>query len=490
MVYLGGLDIGTTGCKISVYNSEGSYIANYYAEYESKRDSSGHEIDLELILSSVKQVLKNAAKEYDISAVGVTSFGETFAVLDEKDTILLPGMLYTDPRGAKECAELSEKLGEQKITYITGVKPHSMYSLSKLLWIKKNLPEVYGKIKRVLLVEDFICYSLTGNAIIDYTLAARTQCFDIRNKCWSKEILACAEVDEALFSTPCKSGTVAGTLKESIKNELDINKDIQIVCACQDQPAAAVGCGILEAGNAVDGTGTVECITPVFDCVPDNEKIYEEGYSVVPYVMDDTYACYAVSYTGGAAVKWFRDKISAEKSYKVLDSTVRQEPTGILLMPHFAGAANPYMDTSSRAAIVGLALEHTSADLYKAVMEGVTYEICLNLEHLKQAGIVPEKLYATGGGASSNVWLQIKADILNTPICTLQAKEAGACGTCMITGTAIGLYKDLYQAKKVFVKEDKVFEPNAEMAEKYKKLYNAYKGIYSAVKPIVEEMNK
>ena len=488
MIYLGGLDVGTTGCKISVYDENGNYASNFYCEYDSKRDSEGHEIDCGVILESVKKVLCQASKEYKLEALGVTSFGETFAMLDENDNILYPGLLYTDHRGYEECREFAKKFGEDKLTHITGVKVHSMYGLAKILWLKKNEAEIYGKTKRILQMCDFICYSLTGNAIIDYSLAARTQCFDIRNKCWCDEIVDMAGIDKNLFATPVKTGTVAGEIKESICRELGIEGGIKIVCGCQDQIAAAVGCGILKSGNAVDGTGTVECITPVFDKVPENPQIYEDRYSVVPYAIDGTYVCYAVSYTGGAAIKWFRDNISAEKSYKVLDSLVKDEPSGILVMPHFAGSGNPYMDIHSKACFIGLTLEHNNSDLYKALMEGVTYDMLVNLEGLEKAGIHPEKLYATGGGAASDVWLQIKADILNRPICTLKAKEAGACGICMIAGTAIGLYKDLEEAKCVFVKEDKVFTPNPEKAKKYAKLYNAYRQIYTALTPVREAM--
>ncbi len=488
MMYLGGLDLGTTGCKISVYDTEGNYVSNYYCEYPSKRDSSGHEIDCALILQSVKEVLKKAAGEYKLEALGVTSFGETFAMLDENDNILYPGLLYTDHRGDEQGREFAKKFGEDKLTYITGVKMHSMYGLAKMLWLKENEPQIFSKVKHILQMTDFICYCLTGNAVIDYSLASRSQCFDIRNKCWSDEILNMAGIDKSILSTPVKTGTVAGEIKKSICDELGIEGGIKIVCGCQDQVAAAVGCGILCSGNAVDGTGTVECITPVFDKVPENEQIYEDRYSVVPYAVDGTYVCYAVSYTGGAAIKWFRDNVSAEKSYKELDKRVKSEPSGILVMPHFAGSGNPYMDIYSKAAFIGLTLEHDYIDIYKAIMEGVTYDMLVNLEGLEKAGIVPQKLYATGGGAASDVWLQIKADILNRQICTLKAKEAGACGICMIAGTAIGLYKDLEEAKKIFVKEDKVFSPRPDMANKYAKLYNAYSKLYTALTPVREAM--
>ncbi len=484
---IGGLDVGTSGCKLTVYDDGGNYIYNSYKEYDISRHSGEHEIDAQVIFDAVCGVIRDTAQKYELDAIGVTTFGETFVMLDEDDDVLLPSMLYTDPRGSEECRNLCELLGEKKLIEISGVKPNQMYSIPKIMWIKKNRPEIYAKAKRILLMEDYIVYKLTGNACIDYSLAARTMAFDIRNKCWSDEILNAAGVSKNLLSKTVGAFNVAGAIKADVAMELGIKSSVKIVNGSHDQVAAAVGSGVFAPGQAVDGTGTVECVTPVFDKVPEDEVLYDEGYSVVPYVFDGTYVCYALSFTGGAVLKWFRDNFAKGKSYAELDTQTKSEPTGIMILPHFAGAANPYMDNGSKAAVIGLTLEHTDADMYKALMEGVTYEIMTNIEHLESFGIKPEKLYATGGGASSDVWLQIKADILNRPVTALLAKEAGACGTCMMTGVAIGIYSNLYEAKEAFVKEKKTFIPNPENAKKYSVYYKAYKNIYSAVRPIIKE---
>lgn len=484
---LGGLDIGTTGCKLTVYDDKGNFISNSYKEYEVTRKNGEHEIDAEVIFASVCHVIKDTTKNHEVNAIGVTSFGETFVALDENDKALLPSMLYTDPRGEEECKELCDKIGYERLLEILGVKPHHMFSLPKVMWIKKNRPEIYAKTKRILLMEDYIVYMLCKNAFLDYALATRSMAFDVKNKCWSKEILDVAGVDESLFSSLAPSGYMAGEIRPTLVEELGLKPDTKIVTGAHDQVAAAVGAGVFEVGQATDGTGTVECVTPVFSKIPESKEFFEKGYSVVPYVFENTYVTYAFSYTGGATIKWYRDKLSAEKDYAVLDSSIKDEPTGLLLLPHFAGAATPYMDSGSKAAILGLTLETTSADIYKALMEGVTYEMLMNLEGVKIGSIEPEKLYATGGGASSKVWLQIKADILNRPIIALDAKEAGACGTCMLVGVAVGLYKDLYEAKKYFVKEKKTYVPNPEKAKQYAKYFEAYKSVYKNVRPIIEE---
>lgn len=494
---ISGLDVGTTGCKLTVYDSDGKYLYNSYKEYNISRKSGEHELDAEMLIEAVYGVIKDVAEKYsDLRAIGVTTFGEAFVTLDKDDNILFPTMLYTDQRGSKEKDELVEKLGEDTITKIAGVKPHQMYSVPKIMWIKKNKPEIYGKISKILLMADFVVYMLSGKRQIEYSLAARTLGLDIRNKCWSKEIFDAAGIDISLMSELVKPGTVAGNMKNELAEKFGFSGDVKIVNACHDQVAAAVGSGIFEVGSAVDGTGTVECITPLFSEIPEDEALYKNGYSVVPYVFDNTYVCYAFSFTGGATIKWYRDNFAkyeqmiAEKEgknvYAILDGKVKDEPTGILVMPHFAGAATPYMDNDSKAVIIGLTLENNEADIYKALMEGVTYELMLNVENLENAGIVLEKIYATGGGASSDVWLQIKADVLGKNITALDAKEAGTCGTCMITAVAIGACNNLKEAKEKFVREKKTFIPNGEKTEIYRKNFEAYKNIYNAVRPVIK----
>ncbi len=490
---IAGLDIGTSGCKLSVYDDKGNFVYNSYKEYDVLRRDGAQTIDANAIYAAVLEVIKDCAEKCDISAIGVTTFGETFVALDENDNVLLPSMLYTDPRGDKEVQNLIDKLGEDRLTYISGVKPHQMYSLPKIMWIKNNEPEIYSKIKRILLMEDFIVYMLTGIAQIDYSLAARTMALDIRKKEWSKEVFDAAGVDMNLMSTPVKTGSIAGKVKEELAKELGLKGTI-IVNGCHDQVASALGAGVFSVGTAADGTGTVECVVPMFNKIPENKALYDEGYSIVPYVFDGTYVCYALSFTGGATLKWFRDNFAefekkefGDKVYAILDDKISQKPTDILILPHFSGAANPYMDTSSKAAILGLTLEHTKYDIYKALMEGVTYEMMTNIEHLKSFGIEIDKLVATGGGALSSVWLQIKADILNRPITTITAKEAGTAGTCMLTAVASELFENLKDAGKVFVKENKTCMPKEDNAKIYQKQYNKYKKIYALTKEIVNE---
>ncbi len=487
----GGLDVGTTGCKIALYNENCDLLNTYYNEYNATHKNGQHEIDFTDVKKGVLSILKKAVSEYRIDALGVTSFGETFAMLDNEDNILSPSMLYTDPRGKEECEYLCGVFGEDDLTLLTGVKPHPMYSISKIMWHKNNNVKAFEKCKRILLGEDFIVYTLTGIAQIDYSLAARTGAFDIEKKCWIDEVFEAAGIASSLMSKPVSAGSVAGKVTESVKNFLGIDYDITVVNGCHDQVAGMIGSGVFDTYQAMDGTGTVECIPVILKEKPTNIKFYEGGYSVVPY-LNDLYACYALSFTGGATLKWFRDNFAelefktAEKEnknvYAELDKDVSDKPTGILVLPHFAGAATPYMDNDSKAAFVGITLETTKFDLYKALMEGTSYEMLLNFNTMKALTGEIKEIKATGGGATSDVWLQIKADILNTEITALSCKEIGAAGTAALVGVAMGQITDIKESASRMAGVRKLFVPDKGKTLIYEGLYKKYSNLYNAVK--------
>lgn len=490
---VGGLDLGTTGCKIVLYNENAELLSTYYEEYDVVHENGCHEIDFNVIKTSVLSILKKTVDDYKVDALGVTSFGETFAMLDENDSVLAPSMLYTDPRGADECEQLCKLFGEEYLTLTTGAKPHPMYSISKILWLKNNNPSDFAKCKRILLGQDFIVYTLTGVAQIDYSLAARTGAFDIEKRCWMNNVFEGLDIDVSLMSKPVQMGSVAGPLKAGLKRELGIDYDISIVNGCHDQVAAMIGAGVFDCDKAMDGTGTVECIPVILKEKPNDLKFYENGYSVVPFI-DGLYACYALSYCGGSTLKWFRDnfaelehKESQENNlnvYAELDKKVSDKATQILILPHFSGAATPYMDSDSKAAFIGITLETTKYDIYKALMEGTSYEMKLNFNTMKpMTGEICE-IRATGGGATSDLWLQIKADILNTDITALNCKEVGAAGTSAVTGVACNVYKDLSSPVSKMAPVRKVFKPNAQNSAVYAKLFEKYEKIYSLTKSL------
>jgi len=493
---VGGLDIGSTGAKITVMNQTGEVLHYGYRDYPVDRNVSTHEINGEDVLDATKMLLQEAMKiTPTLSAIGVTSFGESFVLLDENDRVLMPTLMYTDPRGEDEVKLLKEKLGDDFINATAGTAAHNMYSLPKLMWIKTHLPEIFSKTKRVCLMVDYLIYRLTGKGYIDYSLAARTLGFDIQKKQWSPEIFKAAGISSSLFSTPVPTGTDAGVILPKIAKELEISEEIRVVACCHDQLAAAIGLDVTEAGMATDSGGTVQCMTPVFSPIPENRILQENNYSIIPFIKDNFYCSYAYSFTGGALTKWFVDNFAKEDKtrakemeipvYQLLEEDMKDEPTGILVLPHFAGAGTPYMDPSSRGAIVGLNLGHQPPDILRAIMEGIAYEMRINMECLAKGGIQINGLKATGGCAKSKMWLQMKADILGVPISRMSTDEAGTIGGIILTGVAVGAYRSLEEGVKTLVKPVETYYPRLKMKEQYDVYFKRYERLYHSLKPLI-----
>lgn len=498
---IAGLDIGTTGCKCTVFDEAGKYLGRAYREYRRQRKVGTQEIDVSVIMDAVYECIGEMADVYkDIAGIGVTSFGETFVCVDEAGTPLCPAMLYTDPRGEEECKELCEKLGERHIAEITGLRPHEMYSISKMMWIKKYKADVYEKTAHIFLMEDYVVYHLTGKKQIDYSLATRTMAFDISELTWSKEVFEAAGIEMSLMSMPVPIGTSAGEITRETAEKTGLAPETKIVSISHDQVAAAVGAGAFDSSVAVDGAGTVECLTPIYDGIPDMEAMYQGYFSVVPYVIPGKYVAYSFSYTGGALLQWCIDTMAKAEKEMALEEKCSvntylenlylkengEEPLEhLMVLPHFAGAATPYMDSGSKGVILGLDTETTVTDIYRGCMEGIVYEMYLNLQALKPSGVHFEKLNATGGGARSQVLMQMKADVLNLPITALKTVDAGTVGSAMLTGIALGRFENLEEASSYMVEETNVYEPRPEMHEKYMKHFERYKEIYKAVRPLV-----
>jgi len=250
---LGGIDIGTSGCKCTLMTVEGKYLSSCYREYAVSRTAGAHEMDPFMVWDAVKEVIKGACSETNetVEALCITSIGESCALLDENGNELAPILLYTDPRGEEECAELNRILGEKRIFELSGHRPNPMYFLPKLIWFRKNRPDIYEKIGKILPVNSYIAYRLCGEYGTDTSLAARTMMLDIRKRDWSDEIITAGGVDRKILPPVFESGTAIGKIKPELAKELNLSAEAQIVLGCHDQVAAAIGAGALLPGMAV-----------------------------------------------------------------------------------------------------------------------------------------------------------------------------------------------------------------------------------------------
>lgn len=496
-----GLDIGSGGCKCTIFNEDGKVSALSFMEYELQSDGHGYyELNPNTVWEAVCHVCKSAISQHkgsDVKALCITSFGESGVLMNKSGQVLYNSLMYSDRRGEQQCQRLTDRLGAKTIMKKSGHSPHPMFSVSKLMWIKDNEPEIFNEADTFLQYSDFILYKLSNEKYIDWSLASRTMLFDVENKKWDSVLLEAAGLKEGMFAKPVQAGKIVATISRQAAELTGFPVGTALLLGGQDQVGAAIGAGILKLGQAVNGMGSVDCITPVFDKPIINSSMAKYGYACVPYALKDHYVTYAFNFSGGALLRWYRDKFAeheksdAEKKgcsvFEVLESMMPKEPTDILVLPHWQGAATPYMDIHSVGAIVGMDMNTDRYVLYRALMEGVAYEAKMNIDALAKAGIKIEHLTACGGGSRSNSWLQLRADIFNIPIDVLEFEEAGTLGAAVMAGVACGMFDDIEDGVQRLVRTKKTYTPNTRNHHRYIGSFSKYKKIYQHIKQIVEE---
>jgi len=494
-----GIDIGTTGAKSTIFDERGNVKSFAYQEYNlTTNNLDNYEIDPNIIKNTVKKIVLESVKKYDnddILAICATSFGESIVLLDSKDEVLCNSMIYMDKRGVEECSEIELHFSRDKISITTGLLPHPMYTAPKILWLKENRPTIFKKTKKIFFIANYILYLLGGEHVTDYSLASRSMAFDVINKKWWSDMLEYIGIDEEFFPKPVPTGSIVGTILPDVAKEYGLRKGVKLVIGGHDQIISAIGSGILNEGMTANVIGTVDCIIPVFSLDQIKTSLTKYNFPCVPYLKDKSYITYAFNITGGSILKWFRDNfaidlsISAKKGglnvYNLLDKLATVHPTNILVLPHFAGSGTPYMDVASKGAIVGLNFNVNRNQLYRAFLEGETYEMKVNIDCLEDSGIIINELRTVGGGAKSDLWMQIRADILGKKVVSLNIEEAGTVGSAILAGTAIGIYSSIKEAENELVKEKKIYYPNPNNNDIYQANYERYKKLYLNLKDVV-----
>ncbi|MEK4849924.1 FGGY-family carbohydrate kinase [Paenibacillus sp. FSL H7-0756] len=496
-----GLDIGSTGTKCLIMASTGEVLAQAYREYAMESPASGcYELNPQKVWEAVKAVLGSAMNMYDrphtrLAGLSVSSFGEAAVLLDNGGNVLGNSLLYIDKRGSRQLEALVEHIGEENITSKTGLHPHPMYTLSKLMWYREEQPDIYERLHTFLPFGSFILFKLGARPVIDYSLASRTMAFDVHRLGWDEDIIQAARLKRGIFPEAQELGSRIGQILPSAAEALGLPAHLQLVLGGHDQVCAAIGAGVTEEGSAVDGIGTVECITPVFRKMQVNDQaLAASKLALVPYIQGK-YTTYAFNFTGGSLLKWFRDqfgyeeKCAADESgrsvYEIMGENAGEGPTDLLVLPHFAGSGTPYMNPAAAGVIAGLNFNTTKGELYRALMEGVTYEMRLNLDCLEQAGMSIGEIKACGGGAKSGLWLQIKADIMNRPITALDIEEAGILGAIMLAGVALGVFPSFEDAAHRLVKVNTTYYPRPDNRKHYDENYAKYNRLYQAVNNVM-----
>jgi len=489
-----GLDIGTTGCKCAIFDEAGNRLAASYREYALEQPAPGHyELNPEHVWQSVQHVIREAASQVSdaIRALSISSLGEAVVPVNRNGETLSNAILYMDVRGIEEAQRLEGRIGSERTMALTGVPLHAMFTLPKLMWIKKHQPELYRQTWKFMPFGDFIAFKLSGACVTSYSLASRTMALDIAAKAWAPEMFEAAALRDGLLPDLVPSGRTIGQVRRNLAESLGLGTEPLVVAGGHDQACAALGAGILDDLQAIDGSGTVACITPTYSSPVLHPRMLEYQFNCAPHVVEGRYVTYAFNFTGGSLLKWYRDQFGSRGEaeahnrgmsfYDYMNATATADPAGLIVVPHFAGSGTPAMDPQAKGVIHGLTLNTGPSQLYRALMEGVTYEMRVNMECLEEAGICIETLRAVGGGAKSDLWLQIKADIMNRPIEKLNVSEAGTLGTIMLAGKATGAYASFEEAAELLVKPVKTFVPTEPNRGRYDELFAKYKRLSEAL---------
>jgi xylulokinase len=500
-----GVDVGQTGCKVLAFDAEGRPIASAYREYPAIVTQPGWaELDSGEVLAHCKDAISEVAMATrgsdPVQAIAVASMGESFTVVGPRDEFLCHGMIASDTRARRQVEEITDSIGLDTLYRTTGHSPHTMFTLFKLAWLRDNRPAILDRASKILCYEDLVGYALTGEAVVDYSIAARTMLFDVTRRHWAPRLLDCVGLTPDVLPRPEPAGTMIGVVRPDTADELGLARDVRVVAGGHDQPCGALGAGVVGEGTAMYATGTAECVSPAFDRLLLNDTLRDANLATYHHVVPGLYFTVAFNITGGNLLRWFRDEFGHHEvqlarrtgcnAYDLLLESIPSTPTSVLVLPHFTATGTPYFDTNPTSAVLGLTLSSTRGDLIRSLLEGVTYEMRLNVDILRAAGVPISELRAIGGGAKSAAWMQIKADIMDIPIVSMDVSEAAGLGAALLAALGSGALDSVEDGVNSWVRPARVFEPEVEGARAYRERYDVYRDLYRALKPLGTRMAK
>jgi len=497
-----GLDIGTTGCKACLFTHEGELLARASREYAVDMPRPGWaEQDIEnvwqLAQACMREVVSRSG-ERAVTAIGLSVHGEAVTAVDRHGRSLRPLILGMDTRCVAQNEQLVQKFGAERLFEWSGMPVHTVNTLPKLLWIQQNEPEVWKIAAHFMLVEDYLIYQMTGQAAISKCLASRTQLYHLHAGDWSHEILDFLGLEPERLSRVLPSGEAVASMHAPLSAALGFAQPPRVVTGGHDQACGALGVGLTRPGLAMVSTGTAEVVEVALAAPTLNPSLFAGNISVYAHVIPELYLAMTLNHSGGLLLRWFRDTLcegevqrasqSGLDAYDLMLNDATADPTPLLVLPHFSGSGTPWFDTQSKGAIVGLTFNTRRADLAKAMLEGLTYELRVNLDLLKAGGIAIETLRAIGGGAKSAGWLQLKADITGIPVTAPEITEAAGFGAALLAGVGAGVFEDAAGAAERFLRFRSEYAPDARRQRLYNERYALYQQVYPAVSPITHRL--
>jgi len=497
-----GIDLGTTGCKAGAIDETGHFLALAYREYEMLHPQPGWaELDSQAVWNKVKEVIREvsvATKNDPITAVSVSSMGEAMTPVAADRTIIGNCLIGFDSRGDEYLADLAIDPGRERLHALNGNILGGAYAAPKLAWLRDHDSDRFQQSYKYLLWGGLVGYLLGGEATTDLSLANRTLLLDLHAGDWSPKMLKATGLPLEKLPRVVPSGTPIGQVDNALADELGLARGAKIVAGAHDQCCTALGAGVVRPGLATYGMGTFITVAPVYDTIPPSLPMLESGMNVEHHAVPGLYVSFLFNPTGGSALRWVRDTMAhadAQEAkrkgtdiYDQLMSEMPEEPTNLLVLPHFAPCGPPTFDPASAGVIAGLKLETNRGEVTKGILEGVTYYFAEGLDLLAQAGLEANEFRATGGGAKGDAWLQLTADVLGQPIARLAISECGVLGAAILAGVGSGVFTSPAETAEACVQVTRWFEPSASKHAVYREKLAQYKQLYPLLRDTLHQL--
>jgi len=494
--YLLGIDLGTSGTKTVLFDTQGNVVASHTVEYPLYQPKNGWaEQDpqdwWQAVQETVRAVLnQSGANPGDVKGVGLSGQMHGLVMLDGEGHVLRRAILWCDGRTQAQCDEITRKL-EDKLLSITANPALPGFTAGKILWVRENEPEIYEKCRHILLPKDYIRYKLTSQFATEVSDASGMNLLDVPNRCWSDEALSKLDIDPSLLGKMYESCQVTGEVTPQAAQATGLAPGTVVVGGAGDNAAAAIGTGVVDTGLAFTTLGTSGVIFAHADAVTIDPKGRVHTFcSAVPgkwTVMSCTLAA-------GLSLQWTRNTLcSAEREqaaaqgvdpYEIMTGEAAQSPIGanrLLYLPYLMGERSPLLDSDARGAFIGLSAIHQRGDMIRAVLEGVTYSQRQCLDVFREMGVEITDMAACGGGSRSNFWRQMLSDVYGCPVKTIASAEGPALGAAILAGVGAGVYADVVQGCAAAVRPGTRQLPNPEAGAAYEPFYKLYCRLYPAL---------
>lgn len=492
MTLLLGIDVGTSSAKAVLFDVDSAQTlavaGQEYPVLKPAPDRAEQDPDTwwQAVVNATRQVVAEAGRN-DVAAIGFSGQMHGTVLLDQTGNPVHPAIIWADQRSAAECEELIATLGAAAYAQLAGTLPAVGFMGATLLWLAKHDPALLEKTHKVVFPKDYVRLKMTGRISTEVSDAASSGIFDLAGARWAAPIITAVGLPEAIFPEVTASSAVIGTLLPAAAQEMGLPAGIPVTAGCADQPAQAIGNGLIQPGTASVTTGSGGQVFVPIRATRDGLKT-DPRLHVFIHAVPDVYYVEGAILSAGLSLRWLRDLTglsSTPGAYGILSqdaAAVAPGADGLLFLPYLSGERTPHMDPSARGAFIGLSYHHTRGHLARAVMEGVAFALRQALEISMSLGGAAETIIAAGGGAESPVWRQIQADIFGSPLRQTLLTEQASIGAALLAGVGAGVYTDFASACEQVVRLGPETQPNPAHQAFYQGLFEQYSALYPRLK--------